>query len=114
MGSKIMTKHGSSQKAPATPGDTFHSDQCRYKQVPVASRADFVDFLGMCHWQAVNAERSCNTDLAQLKEELRQAQDERSQANHDLENIRDLCVKLDTGKDSVCTVKVSMLTQILT
>ncbi|KAK7165840.1 hypothetical protein R3I93_005806 [Phoxinus phoxinus] len=58
--------------------------------------------------QALSAERSCNSQLSQLnrkmihmEEDLRQAQTERAQLQTDLEKTRELCVKLDAGKESV-------------
>lgn len=58
--------------------------------------------------QALSAERSCNSQLSQLnrkiihmEEDLRQAQTERTQFQTDLEKTRELCVKLDAGKENV-------------
>ncbi|CAM4475362.1 unnamed protein product [Leuciscus chuanchicus] len=58
--------------------------------------------------QALSAERSCNSQLSQLnrkmihmEEDLRQAQTERTQMQTDLEKTRELCVKLDAGKENV-------------
>lgn len=61
-----------------------------------------------CCVQALSAERSCNSQLSQLnrklihmEEDLRQAQTERTQLQTDLEKTRELCVKLDAGKEAV-------------
>lgn len=68
-------------------------------------------------WQALRAEQSCSAERKQLKstlekqeEELRQVQSKHLHTHHDLEKTRDLCVKLDTGKEAVCSVTVRTLT----
>ncbi|XP_048052233.1 testis-specific gene 10 protein [Megalobrama amblycephala] len=77
--------------------------------------------------QALSAERSCNSQLSQLnrkmihmEEDLRQAQTERTQLQTDLEKTRELCVKLDAGKEAVqrelesCRSEVELLQKQLT
>ncbi|XP_026787947.3 testis-specific gene 10 protein [Pangasianodon hypophthalmus] len=58
--------------------------------------------------EALSAEQSCSAELKQLKstlekqeEELRQMQSKHLYTHHDLEKTRDLCVKLDSGKEAV-------------
>ncbi|XP_046693597.1 testis-specific gene 10 protein isoform X2 [Silurus meridionalis] len=58
--------------------------------------------------EARSAEQRCSAELKQLKstllkqeEELRQVQSKHSHAHHDLEKTRDLCVRLDAGKEVV-------------
>ncbi|KAM9454624.1 testis-specific gene 10 protein [Clarias gariepinus] len=58
--------------------------------------------------EALSAEQSCSAELRQVKftlekqeEELRQVKTRQLDTTHDLEKTRDLCFKLDTGKEAV-------------
>ncbi|XP_027012148.2 testis-specific gene 10 protein isoform X1 [Tachysurus fulvidraco] len=58
--------------------------------------------------EAISAEQSCSAELKQLtstikkhEEELWQMQSKQLNTHHDLEKTRDLCVKLDSGKEAV-------------
>ncbi|KAK3510802.1 hypothetical protein QTP70_022723 [Hemibagrus guttatus] len=69
---------------------------------------DRVESLESNLQEALSAEQSCSAELRQLKstlekqeEELRQMQSKHLHTHHDLEKTRNLCVKLDTGKEVV-------------